>query len=160
MFQVGDKIVYPMHGAGVIIAIEKKEFSGEEMEYLILRIPIGHLRISIPRANAEEIGVRAVCTRDDTKRVMDLLRGEMEDMSTNWNQRYRDNLEKLKTGDIFMVADVVRDLSLLHNEKGLSTGEKKMLTSARNILVSEMIVVEDLEEAEIEQRIDACIFST
>lgn len=159
MFEIGDKIVYPMHGAGVIIAIEKKEFSGEEMEYLILRIPIGHLRISIPRKNAADIGVRPVCSVDQTNRVQEVLGGKMEDMSSNWNQRYRENLEKLKTGEILSVADVVRDLTILHREKGLSTGEKKMLTSARNILVSEIVVMEDKTPEDVEAWIESNITS-
>lgn len=160
MFEVGDKIVYPMHGAGVIVAIETKDFLGEEQEFLILRIPIGHLRIAIPRAKADEVGVRAVCTSEDTKQVREILGGEMEEMSSNWNQRYRENLERLKSGDIFEVANVVRDLTLLHREKGLSTGEKKMLTSAKNILVSEMVVVEDTDAESIEEKIETYIVST
>lgn len=160
MFEIGDKVVYPMHGAGVIIAIEKQEFFGKEMEYLVLRIPTGHLRISIPRAKAADIGVRSVCTTEDTKKVLEVLGGEKEDMPTNWNQRYRDNLEKLKTGNIFSVADVVRDLTHLYREKGLSTGEKKMLTNAKNILVSEIIVVENLDSEIVEQEIEDRICNT
>lgn len=161
MYQIGDKIVYPMHGAGVIIDIEKKkDFSGEEQEYLILRIPIGHLRIAIPRNKMEEVGVRAVCTEEEMAHVMELLGGSMQAMSSNWNQRYRENLEKLKSGEIFEVANVVRDLTLLHREKGLSTGEKKMLTSAKNILISEMIIIEDLDPGTMDRRIEESIVST
>ncbi len=160
MFEVGDKIVYPMHGAGVIVAIEKKDFLGEEQEFLILRIPIGQLRIAIPKSKADEVGVRFVCSNEDTERVIEILGGVMEEMSTNWNQRYRENLERLKSGDIFEVANVVRDLTLLHREKGLSTGEKKMLNSAKNILVSEMVVVKDLDTDTMEERIESYIVST
>lgn len=160
MFEIGDKIVYPMHGAGVIVAIEKKDFLGEEQEFLILRIPIGHLRIAIPKSKAEAAGVRSVCSCEDTQRVLEILGGVMEEMSSNWNQRYRENLERLKSGDIFEVANVVRDLTLLHREKGLSTGEKKMLTSAKNILISEMVVVEDSDTDTIDQKIEAYIVST
>ena len=160
MFNVGDKIVYPMHGAGVIVAIEKKDFLGEEQEFLILRIPIGSLRIAIPRAKATEVGVRAVCTGADTDKVLELLSGEMEEMPSNWNQRYRSNLERLKSGDIFEVANVVRDLTLLNREKGLSMGEKKMLTNAKNILISEMDSVKDIDSDAIDQKIEATIVST
>ncbi len=160
MFNVGDNIVYPMHGAGVIVAIEKKDFLGEEQEFLILRIPIGSLRIAIPRAKATEVGVRAVCTGADTDKVLELLSGEMEEMPSNWNQRYRSNLERLKSGDIFEVANVVRDLTLLNREKGLSMGEKKMLTNAKNILISEMVIVKDTDSDAIDQKIEATIVST
>lgn len=160
MFEVGDKIVYPMHGAGVIVAIEKKDFLGEEQEFLILRIPIGSLKIAIPRSKAEEVGVRAVSSGEDTQRVLEILGGVMEEMSSNWNHRYRENLERLKSGDIFEVANVVRDLTLLHREKGLSTGEKKMLTSAKNILVSELVIIEETDTDTMEQKIEAYIVST
>lgn len=160
MFAIGDKVVYPMHGAGVIVAMEHRDFLGEEVEYLIMSIPIGQLQISIPRCKAQEIGIRSVSSESETARVMQLLRADMEEMPANWNQRNRENLEKLKTGDIFEVADVVRNLTLLHREKGLSTGEKKMLTNARNILISEIIVVDDACQEEVEQLIDQAIGQT
>lgn len=158
MFEVGDKIVYPMHGAGTIEAIEEKEFFGEMMEYLILRIPIGHIRIEIPRKNAREIGVREVCSLEESDKVLGILSGSMdEDMATNWSVRYRENLEQLKTGDIFAAAEVVRNLTLLHREKGLSTGEKKMLSNATDILVSEMVVVRGVDPDAMHQQIEELI---
>ncbi len=160
MFEVGDKIVYPMHGAGTVEEIVVKEFFGEPMEYLVLRVPVGHLRIAIPRKNALEIGVREVSSIEKTDQVLDGLKeGINENMPTNWSVRYRENLELLKTGDIFQVAEVVRNLTLLHREKGLSTGEKKMLGSAMDVLVSEMIVVRGGEPEEMLEKIEGIIGS-
>ena len=127
MFNIGDKIVYPMHGAGIIEAIEEKEILGEKQKYYVMRIPIGDMKVMIPLKNIKDIGVRQVAGDDEITEVLNILRGEKSKMSANWNRRYRANMEKIRSGNIFQVADVVRNLTIRDKEKGLSTGERKML---------------------------------
>ncbi|MEW6243184.1 MAG: CarD family transcriptional regulator [Bacillota bacterium] len=146
MFNVGDKVVYPMHGAGIIEAIEEKEILGERKSYYIMRLPIGDMKVMIPTASVNEVGLRQVIGESDVEKVFDILRSDKTRMSPNWNRRYRANLEKIKTGDIFEVAEVVRNLVLREREKGLSTGERKMLDSARQILLSELVLAKGIGE--------------
>jgi CarD family transcriptional regulator len=146
VFKLGDRVVYPMHGAGVIEAIEEKEVLGERQEYYILKLPLGEMRVMIPLANAESIGIRQVLSNDEMDHVLDVLKQEETAMPNNWNQRYRANLEKIRTGDLKSVAEVVRNLVRRDQEKGLSTGERKMLDTARQILLSEVVLVKGLEE--------------
>jgi len=145
MFIVGDKIVYPMHGAGVIEEIEEKKILGETRRYYILRVPCGDMKIMIPIESSDGVGVRNVMTELELGDVIDSLQGETTEMSNNWNRRYRENMEKLKTGDAFEVAEVVRNLMRLDKGKKLSTGEKKMLSNAKQILQSEMILVKNID---------------
>ena len=149
MFNVGDRVVYPMHGAGTIEGVEEKEILGKTHRYYVLRLPIGDMKVMIPVDNTEGIGLRDVISPSDVDKVMGVLREECTAMSTNWNRRYRHNLEKIKTGDIYEVAGVVRNLASREREKGLSTGERKMLDSAKEILISELILAGnwDREEA-------------
>lgn len=158
MFQVGDKIVYPMHGAGTIVGIEEKEVLGEKQQYYIMKLPLGEMKVMIPIDKIEEIGVRDVIDAEEADNVFKLLKGEQSKMSQNWNRRYRANMEKIKTGDIYEVTEVVRNLTLRDMEKGLSTGEKKMLNNARQILISELVLAKDMSEEEIEKKIQE-IFS-
>lgn len=146
MFDVGDKVVYPMHGAGVIESIEVKEVFGRRQKFYIMRLPMGNLRVMIPTDGSEECGLRSVIDENELKDVLQILQGERTRMSSNWNRRYRANLEKLKSGDIYEVAEVVRNLTLRDKEKKLSTGERKMLESARLILVSELALVANVGE--------------
>ena len=134
MFNVGDKVVYPMHGAGVIEAIEEREFLGEKRRYYIMRMPIGDMRVMVPTDATEEVGLRQVMSREDVEQVLAICYQSTK-MSNNWNRRYRANMEKIKSGNAFEVAGVVRNLIQRDKEKGLSSGEKKMLDSARQILV-------------------------
>jgi CarD family transcriptional regulator len=145
MFIVGDKIVYPMHGAGVIEEIEEKKVLGETRRYYILRVPCGDMKIMIPIESSDGVGVRNIMTELELSDVIDSLQGETTEMSNNWNRRYRENMEKLKTGDAFEVAEVVRNLMRLDKGKKLSTGEKKMLSNAKQILQSEMILVKNID---------------
>ena len=145
MFIVGDKIVYPMHGAGVIEEIEEKKILGETRRYYILRVPCGDMKIMIPIESSDGVGVRNVMTELELGDVIDSLQAATTEMSNNWNRRYRENMEKLKTGDAFEVAEVVRNLMRLDKEKKLSTGEKKMLSNAKQILQSEMILVKNID---------------
>lgn len=154
MFQIGDKVVYPMHGAGVIEAIEEKEVLGEIRQYYIMRLPIGDMKVMIPMSNVQEIGLREVIDEAGVEQVLLILKQKKSTMSTNWNRRYRANLEKIKSGNIYEVAEVVRNLSLREREKGLSTGERKMLDNARQILISELVLARNAEEENVLSMID------
>ncbi len=154
MFNIGDNIVYPMHGAGTISSIEEKEVLGEKQQYYIIKMP-GEVMVMVPTAKAEAMGVRNVIDEKSASSVLQVLEKDETEMSNNWNKRYRENLDKMKTGDIYEVADVVRNLSFKQKEKGtLSTGEKKMLLNAKQILVSELVLAEHSSKEEIEKLID------
>ncbi len=154
MFKVGDKIVYPMHGAGTIESIEEKEVLGEKQKYYIMKMPVGDIKVMVPTKNAEMIGVRDVIGNETAQGVLDVLSSNTTEMSANWNKRYRDNMEKMKSGDIYEVADVVRNLTFKQKEKGLATGEKKMLNNARQILVSELVLAEASDKDAVEKLIN------
>ena len=156
MFNVGDKVVYPMHGAGIIESIEEKAILDERQSYYIIKMP-GEVKVMVPTAKAEEIGVRNIIDKVQAEKVIGILEQESTEMSMNWNKRYRDNMEKMKTGNIYEVADIVRNLSFKQKEKGLSTGEKKMLLNAKQILVSELVLAEQKELNEIETLVESKI---
>ena len=156
MFNVGDKIVYPMHGAGTIDSIEEKDILGEKQSYYILRMP-GGVKVMIPTAKAEEVGVRNIIDKGSADKVISVLEQNETDMDKNWNKRYRDNMDKMKSGDIYEIADVVRNLSFKQKEKGLSTGEKKMLNNAKQILVSELVLAEHASQEEVEEIVETKI---
>ncbi|NLN26867.1 MAG: CarD family transcriptional regulator [Firmicutes bacterium] len=151
MFNIGDRVVYPMHGAGIIEAVETQEVLGEKQQYYVMRLPIGDMKVMIPLNNVEEIGLRQVIDAEEVEKVYHILKGEKTKMSQNWNRRYRANMDKIKSGDIFEVAEVVRNLSIRDREKGLSTGERKMLDTARQILVSELVLAQDTTEEAVEE---------
>ncbi len=153
MFNIGDKIVYPMHGAGTIAAIEEKDILGVKQSYYILQMP-GEVKVMIPTAKAEEVGVRNIIDKQSAEKVIGILEQDETAMDKNWNKRYRDNMEKMKSGDIYEVADVVRNLSFKQKEKGLSTGEKKMLNNAKQILVSELVLAEHATQEEVEEMVE------
>ncbi len=153
MFNVGDKIVYPMHGAGTIDSIEEKDILGEKQSYYILRMP-GEVKVMIPTAKAEEVGVRNIIDKNSADKVISVLEQNETDMDKNWNKRYRDNMDKMKSGDIYEIADVVRNLSFKQKERGLSTGEKKMLNNAKQILVSELVLAEHASQKEVEEIVE------
>ena len=154
MFKVGDKIVYPMHGAGTIESIEEKEVLGETQKYYVMKMPVGDIKVMVPTKNAEMIGVRDVIGNDTAKGVLDVLSKNTTIVTSNWNKRYRDNMEKMKSGDIYEVAEVVRSLTFKQKEKGLATGEKKMLSNARQILVSELVLAEATDKDNVEKMIN------
>ena len=153
MFNVGDKIVYPMHGAGTIDAIEEKNILGENQSYYVIKMP-GEVKVMVPTDRAEQIGVRNVIGKEEAEKVISILGEDETEMSQNWNKRYRDNMEKMKSGSIYEVAGVVRNLSFKQKEKGLSTGEKKMLINAKQILVSELVLAEHSSYEEMEGIVD------
>jgi len=157
MYDVGDKIVYPMHGAGIIEKIEKKKILGEVKEYYVLKVSFGELKIMIPVDTCDDIGVRNIIGVEELKEVLAVLQDVSTKMPDNWNRRYRENMERLKTGDVLEVAAVVRNLTRTDREKKLSTGEKKMLTNARQILVSEIILVEDIDSNKANILIDEAV---
>ena len=156
MFKIGDEVVYPMHGAGVIENIEEKIIGGEKLEYYSIKMP-GEVKVMVPIAKADQIGVRGIIDQETAGKVFKVLEENSTEMSMNWNKRYRDNMEKIKSGDIYEVADVVRNLSLKQKEKGLSTGEKKMLLNAKQILVSELTLVSKLGQEKVEEMIETRI---
>ena len=153
MFNVGDSIFYPMHGAGKIEAIEEKDVLGEKQSYYILKMP-GEVKVMVPTAKAEEVGVRNIIDKESASKVINVLEHDSTEMSMNWNKRYRDNMDRLKSGDIYEIADIGRNLSFKQKEKGLSTGEKKMLLNAKQILVSELVLAQNLSKDEVETMVD------
>ncbi len=157
MFNIGDKIVYPMHGAGIIEGIEEKEILGEKRKYYIMKMPIGDMKVMIPVDSVNEIGVREIISNEEIGRVINILKGEKTSMPQNWNRRYRANMEKIKSGDIFEIAVVVRNLMLRDAEKTLSTGERKMLNNAKQMLISEIVLATDYTQEETEKLIDEAV---
>lgn len=154
MFNVGDKIVYPMHGAGVIESIEEREILGHKQNYYVMKMPVGDMKVMIPTLNVEGIGIREVIDSCDVDKVYEILQDQSVNVTNNWNKRYRENMIKIKSGNIYEVADVVRILMIRDREKGLSTGERKMLNSARQIMVSELVLAEGTDQLEIESVIN------
>jgi len=154
MVNVGDKIVYPMHGAGIIESIEEKEILGQKQKYYIMKMPVGDIKVMIPTTNASDIGIREVIDKEKATQVLGSLDNGHGFMNTNWNKRYRENMEKIKSGNIFEVADVVKNLAHRDKEKGLSTGERKMLNNARQILISELVLANEMPQLEVEQVIN------
>ena len=153
MFSVGDKIVYPMHGAGIIDSIEEKDILGQKQSYYILKMP-GEVKVMVPIAKADQVGVRNIIDKSSTEKVFNILSQDETVMDKNWNKIYRDNMDKIKSGDIYEIADVVRNLSFKQKEKGLSTGEKKMLNNAKQILVSELVLAGQSSQDEVEQLVE------
>ncbi|MFR3920311.1 MAG: CarD family transcriptional regulator [Clostridia bacterium] len=153
MFNVGDKIVYPMHGAGTIDAIEQKDILGEKQDYYIIKMP-GEVKVMVPIAKASQIGVRNIINKEEAEKVLEVLEADETEMSNNWNKRYQGNMLKMKSGSVYEIADVVRNLSYKQKEKGLSTGEKKMLNNAKQILISELVLAEHATEPEVEKLIE------
>ncbi len=151
MYEIGDKIVYPMYGAGVIEKLENKTIEGKEENYYVIKMPIGNLTIMLSVNKAEAIGLRGVAKPGEVIAAMKDIAGRPIEMSSNWNQRYKENMEKIKTGNISEVAEVVRNLMLREKEKGLSSAEKKMLTSAKQIILSELILSKDIDRDEAEE---------
>jgi CarD family transcriptional regulator len=153
-FDVGDKVVYPHHGAAVIEKREKKHAFGEEREYLILRLAYGDLTLMVPADNTDSVGLREVINDEEVEEVFAVLRKKEARMPTNWSRRFKNHVEKLKSGDIYQVAEVVRNLSLREKDKGLSAGEKRMLAKARQILTSELTFALGVNEEEAEKKLD------
>ena len=148
MYSVGDKVVYPHHGAGKIMKIESKDVLGQQRDYLTIQILHNDMTVMVPVENADRAGLRKVVESDVVDQVLEVLRGDPTKMPKNWSRRYKHNRDKLKTGDIFEVAEVVRNLAIRHADKGLSTGEKQMFSKAKKILASELKYARDFSEDE------------
>ncbi|MDY3987090.1 MAG: CarD family transcriptional regulator, partial [Peptoniphilaceae bacterium] len=148
---------YPMQGAGKIVAIEKKEIYGQICEFYILQMPIANIRISIPVKNIDSKGIRPVMSKEDGRKVLEILRSESTHMSENWSQRYRENMENLKSGDPFEMAEIIRNLQIRDMEKGLSASEKKMLSKTKKMLISELIIAGSMSVEEASTLIDEAI---
>jgi len=146
LFKIGDKVVYPHHGAGTVVKKEKREVLGEKLEYLTIKILHNDMTVNVPSENAEAVGLRQVIDEEMVKKVTKALTGGGTAMPKNWNRRFKHNRDKMKTGDIFELAEVVRNLSLRDHEKGLSTGEKQMFVKGKKILASELMYAKSLDE--------------
>jgi len=153
-FELGDNVVYPHHGAGQIEAKEIKEIFGERREYLTIKILHNDMTVMVPTENAALAGLRRVIDEETVVKVLNVLRDDVSEMPKNWNRRFKHNRDKIKTGDIYELAEVVRNLALRENEKGLSSGEKQMYTRAKKILASELMYALDKNEEEAEQYLD------
>lgn len=157
MFQVGDKVVYPMHGAGIIESIEEREVLGEIRKYYVMHLPVGNMKVFVPLNSVGSLGLRDVIDQSQIETVLAVLQSKNVPTTLAWNRRYRANLEKIKSGDILEVAEVVRSLSYREKEKGLSTGEKKMYENACQILVSELVLAEASKEDDVRRWLDGIL---
>jgi CarD family transcriptional regulator len=149
-FEVGDNVVYPHHGAGQVLKKEMKEVLGESREYLTIKILHNDMTVMVPTENAAVAGLRRVIDEETLQKVLALLQDECSDMPKNWNRRFKHNRDKIKTGDIYELAEVVRNLAIRDHQKGLSTGEKQMYTRAKKVLASEMMYALDMEEDQVD----------
>jgi CarD family transcriptional regulator len=157
VYSVGDKVVYPHHGAGTVIKKEKRDVLGEKREYLTIQILHNDMTVMVPVDNADKAGLRKVIAKNDVEEVMAVLRQDETNMPKNWNRRFKHNREKIKTGDIFELAEVVRNLSIREAEKGLSTGEKQMFNRAKKILASELMYARGLDEDQADKFLDGVL---
>ena len=148
MYKVGDKVVYPHHGAGTVVKKEKRTILGQEREYLTIKILHNDMTVNVPAENAERVGLRKVIDEEMVEQVLEVLHGSGTKMPKNWNRRFKHNRDKMKTGDVLELAEVVRNLSLRDHEKGLSTGEKQMFVKAKKILASELMYAKEMNEEE------------
>ena len=153
-FELGDNVVYPHHGAGQVLKKERRKMFGEEREYLTIKILHNDMTVMVPCENAALAGLRRVIDEETVKKVLDVLADDVSEMPKNWNRRFKHNRDKIKTGDIYELAEVVRNLAIREHEKGLSTGEKQMFTRAKKILASELMYALDKDEEEAEQHLD------
>jgi CarD family transcriptional regulator len=154
LFECGDNVVYPHHGAGKVLKKEVRKMFGEEREYLTIKILHNDMTVMVPCENAHLAGLRRVIDEETVKKVLAVLQDEISEMPKNWNRRFKHNRDKIKTGDIYELAEVVRNLAIREHHKGLSTGEKQMFTRAKKILASELMYALDRDEADAEQHLD------
>jgi CarD family transcriptional regulator len=153
-FEIGDNVVYPHHGAGKVLRKENKDILGESREYLTIKILHNDMTVMVPTENAALAGLRRVIDEETVKKVLAVLQDECSEMPKNWNRRFKHNRDKIKTGDIYELAEVVRNLAVREHEKGLSTGEKQMFTRTKKILASELMYALEMGEEEVEVHLD------
>lgn len=151
MYLVGDKVVHPMHGAGIIEGVTEERISGRKASYYVFRMPVGGLVLKIPTENCANIGVRALSSADEIGEVLRRIPEMDAEMTANWNHRYRENMQRIKSGDLLEVARVIKGLMWRDAQRGLSNGERKMLHTAKQILVSEIVLVQDCVYQEAER---------
>jgi CarD family transcriptional regulator len=159
-FEVGDSVVYPHHGAGQVVRKEDKEVLGERREYLTIKILHNDMTVMVPTENAARAGLRRVIDEDTVKKVLAVLQDECSEMPKNWNRRFKHNRDKIKTGDVYELAEVVRNLAIREAEKGLSTGEKQMFTRARKILASELMYALEMTAEQVEVHLDSLLLDS
>ncbi len=159
-FEIGDNVVYPHHGAGKVIRKEQKEILGERREYLTIKILHNDMTVMVPTENAALAGLRRVIDEETVKKVLAVLQDECSEMPKNWNRRFKYNRDKIKTGDIYELAEVVRNLAIREAEKGLSTGEKQMFTRAKKILASELMYALGMNEDEVEEHLQGLLLES
>lgn len=157
MFKIGDQVVYPSHGAGTIEGIEEKTVLGKKRSYLVIQMLASDLTVSVPEERAKEVGLRPVITPDEIAAVYQILSQDQSEMESNWNKRFRANMEKIKGGDISEVAEVYRNLFIRDRERGLSTGERKMLSDVQQMLISELALASGKEPEMVQNEVDECI---
>lgn len=158
MYSVGDKVLYPTHGAGVIDSIEEKTLLGEKKSYYTMRMPVGDMKVMVPLESADAAGLRRVVSKSEAENVIKKLATDEPYENSSWNRRFRENSEKIRSGNIYLVASVVRSLTIRERERGLSTGEKKMLSDSRQILMSELVLSLDKTKEEVSEMIEKSIF--
>jgi CarD family transcriptional regulator len=159
-FEVGDNVVYPHHGAGKVIRKEQKEILGERREYLTIKILHNDMTVMVPTENAALAGLRRVIDEETVQKVLAVLQDECSEMPKNWNRRFKYNRDKIKTGDIYELAEVVRNLAIREAQKGLSTGEKQMFTRAKKILASELMYALEMDEDEVEEHLQSLLLES
>jgi len=153
-YKVGDRIAHPLHGAGVISGVERQKIGGEVREYYILKMPIGDMLIKIPTDTCDLVGVRPIVSPQEAERIIKGIPDIHVEMTQNWNKRYRENMLRIRSGNLMEVAAVIKGLMSRDNERGLSTGERKMLHSAKQILISEIVLSENASYADVERRLN------
>ncbi|MEO8688691.1 MAG: CarD family transcriptional regulator [Solirubrobacteraceae bacterium] len=151
---MGDNVVYPHHGAGQVIKKEEKDILGEKRQYLTIKILHNDMTVMVPCENAGKAGLRRVIDEETVKKVLSVLSDDVSEMPKNWNRRFKHNRDKMKTGDIYELAEVVRNLAIREQDKGLSTGEKQMFTRAKKILASELMYALEMGEEQAEDHLD------
>mgnify|MGYP000394603845 FL=1 len=157
MFQIGDKVVHPMHGAGIVESIVQKEVNGVTREYYILKLPVRSMVVMVPTEHSGAIGVRPVVGSAEADRILASISQLSVEAVSSWNRRYRMNMERMKSGNLFEVARVVKSLTLRENDRGLSTGERKMLHAAKQILISELVMSKDSSYEDMEEQINIAL---
>jgi CarD family transcriptional regulator len=154
-FNIGDKAVYPGHGVAEVTGLERREIAGSAMEFYVLRVLENDMKVMVPKSNANAVGLRQIVGAQQIEEVYGVLTRRGEKISTaTWNRRYREYMEKIKTGSLMEIAAVLRDLCILRSDKDLSFGERKMLDTARTLLVQELALAKGVESSDVVRELD------